>query len=185
MKTPTRRNSDDRLAEMILYISEKCCDDPHFGATKLNKILFFSDFMAYARLGRPISGATYRKLEHGPVPRVLPRVRGRLIDEGAAVEKTVDRIGYRQKRLIALREPDLDLFSSREIALIDGVIDELREMSAVDVSDLSHRFRGWLLAPEGADIPYHTIFIDPQRPILSESEQALGRQIAERLAGAR
>jgi hypothetical protein len=33
-------NSDERLQELILYIAEKCEEDPTFGATKLNKILY-------------------------------------------------------------------------------------------------------------------------------------------------
>ena len=39
-------HSDERLGELILYVADKCADDPRFGATKLNKILWWSDFQA-------------------------------------------------------------------------------------------------------------------------------------------
>ena len=44
-----------RLLELILYVAEKCQDDPKFGATKLNKILWWADFLAYAQHGTPIT----------------------------------------------------------------------------------------------------------------------------------
>ena len=40
--TPKTRR---RLGELILYIAERCADDHTLGATKLNKILWFSDFL--------------------------------------------------------------------------------------------------------------------------------------------
>ncbi|HZQ34888.1 MAG TPA: hypothetical protein VFD32_03070 [Dehalococcoidia bacterium] len=53
------REIDSRkLGELILYVAEKSSDDPRFGATKLNNILFFSDFLAFGQLGRSITGAT-------------------------------------------------------------------------------------------------------------------------------
>ena len=69
---------DRRLAELILYIAEKCERDPNFGATKLNKILAFADFSAYFETGRPITGAEYMRTPQGPVPRRLPPVRAEL-----------------------------------------------------------------------------------------------------------
>jgi len=39
------REIDERkFKELILYVADKCSDDPDFGAVKLNKILFYSDF---------------------------------------------------------------------------------------------------------------------------------------------
>jgi len=31
----------DKFRELILYISQKCANDPSFGAIKVNKILYF------------------------------------------------------------------------------------------------------------------------------------------------
>jgi hypothetical protein len=43
-----------RFKDAVLYIAEQLADDPTFGSTKLNKILYFSDTAAYRKLGRPI-----------------------------------------------------------------------------------------------------------------------------------
>ncbi len=52
-----------KLGELMLFISKRTAEDRRFGATKLNKVLFFSDFLAYRLLGDPITGAQYRKLD--------------------------------------------------------------------------------------------------------------------------
>lgn len=39
---------DGKLAELILYIAKRCEDYERFGAMKLTRILFYSDFLTYA-----------------------------------------------------------------------------------------------------------------------------------------
>ena len=70
-----------KFRELVLYVANKSADDPYIGATKLNKLLFFSDFLAYAVLGRPISGAVYEKQNHWPEPRELVNARQQLIED--------------------------------------------------------------------------------------------------------
>lgn len=68
------RLNKEKFRELILYVANMSRNDPDFGAVKLNKILYYADFRAYRELGRPISGAAYRKLSEGPAPRQLLRV---------------------------------------------------------------------------------------------------------------
>ena len=77
-----REPDDRRFAELMLYISQKSKDDPKFGATKLNKLLFYSDFLAYANLGDSITGFEYQKLEHSPGPRRIMAIRRNLSVKG-------------------------------------------------------------------------------------------------------
>ena len=53
---------EEKLRELIIYISDKCIDDETFGAVKLNKILYLSDFDHYAKYGIPITGLPYQSL---------------------------------------------------------------------------------------------------------------------------
>ena len=55
---------EEKLSELILYISQKCATDPKFGAVKLNKILYLSDFLAFGNWGEPITGVEYQHLSH-------------------------------------------------------------------------------------------------------------------------
>jgi hypothetical protein len=152
----------NKFVELVLYVADKSVEDPNYGATKLNKILFFADFLAYTNLGQSITGAAYQKLEHGPAPRELLPIQRQLIERGDAALIPRGSYGYRQKRLTALREPDLSVFSPEEIALVDEVLDQLIHHRAADVSMLSHRWSaGWAAVEQGETIPYETAFWAP------------------------
>src|SRR5438045_3058966 len=98
---------EKKLGELMLYIARKSENHELFGSVKLNKILFFSDFAAYSRYGKAITGAEYRRLDLGPAPKRLVPVREKLeADRSAFLRTTPTYDGLEQKRLIALREPD-------------------------------------------------------------------------------
>lgn len=148
-----------KLGELMLYIADRSTDDPSFGATKLNKVLFFSDFLAYANLGASITGAEYQKLKHGPAPRQLLPIQRELVAAGAASISPQARSSFVQKRLVALRAPDLSRFTAEEIATVDEVLDGLRNATATAVSQLSHKWSlGWKVARLGETIPYNTVY---------------------------
>src|SRR5271155_5510037 len=165
----SNEESDRKLAELILYISKKCANDYYFGATKLNKILYFSDFLAYGNWGKPITEAEYQNLRKGPAPIRLRPIRRELEESGALIVRPVLLVsGHTQHRTIAFREPDLSLFDGNEIALVDFVIEKLAGLNAEETSELSHRRFGWKSTREGDTIPYETIFLSDAP--LSESE---------------
>ena len=160
-----REEGEDRLRELMLYVARRCADDTTFGAVKLNKILWWSDFLAFAERGEPITGVEYQSLENGPAPKRLLPIRDELISNGDAEVSVSARGQYRQDRLVPLREPNLDVFTSAQIALVDKVIDDLWQKTAADVSRLSHG-KAWEVAGYGNSIPYEAIFLsdDPVDP---------------------
>lgn len=150
---------EKKFRELVLHVASRLEGDPTYGATKLNKVLFYADFFYYGEHGTPITGATYQKLRFGPAPRELLRIRDELIKSGDAALKVSRYLGSTQKRLVALRDPYLVVFSSDEIELVDEVIETLRSVPAGEVSRISHYHLGWQLAEEGEDIPYFTVFL--------------------------
>ena len=165
----------DKLRELVLHISRQSEGDPCFGAVKLNKILFYADFLAYRKFGRPITGAEYQKLSHGPAPRQLKPLHSRMKHEGALAVRKAEYGGYTQHRTLALREPILGKFTADEIALVDSVIQQLWEQNASDVSDRSHHFIGWQLAKLGETIPYSVALLTRRDP--TEKERAHGLKL--------
>ena len=108
--------NEARYRELVLYICQKCATDPKFGATKLNKLLYFSDFLAYAQLGEPITGFEYQRLPNGPAPRRLLPMREemeRRRDLGFQIVPL--RGGRTQRRAVNLRSPDLSVFTAEQI----------------------------------------------------------------------
>ncbi|MFI5180939.1 MAG: Panacea domain-containing protein [Thermoanaerobaculia bacterium] len=171
----------ERFKELILYVSQQCASAPKFGATKLNKILYFADFLAYAETGEPITGATYFALAAGPAPRALVPVREEMKAAGElAVQSVPLSDGRRLERPVNLREPRLEVFKPEQVAIVDRVIERLWEENAEGVSDLSHRMVGWQTTAQGDNIPYESIFFS--NAPLTEAQQRRGIQVAERYA---
>lgn len=107
--------STDKLRELILYVADKCEDDRTFGAVKLNKILFYADFISFAEYGEPITGVKYRKFQQGPVPTILKRVRFEMEESGEVVVRKKSYHGRMQHRLIPSGHPT-STCSVREIS---------------------------------------------------------------------
>jgi hypothetical protein len=145
----------------------------------LNKILFFSDFLAFAHYGTAITGVDYQKLERGPGPKKLVPIREQMIRdrELAIQERAVGNSGV-QKKPVNLREPVLDLFSAKEIALVDSVIQYLAGHSANQTSELSHLMCAWKLTPMGKIIPYGAVFLTDSP--LSAEDIARGQELARK-----
>ena len=168
----------ERFRELIVYISGKCERDASFGATKLNKVLFYSDFEAFRRFGRPLTGLPYFRLRNGPAPKWLVTIRRDLIREGAIIlEQEVVGSGYVQDRTIAQRPAFLDLFTQSELALVDSIIEQLWAKSAGAVSKESHGV-AWATRHDLEPIPYEAAFLSDDK--LTADEQSrftqLGRE---------
>jgi hypothetical protein len=170
--------TEARLQELMLYIVEKCGSDQRFGATKLNKILFWSDFYAYAQNGRPLTGVEYMREKHGPVPKRLVPIRDELVNRGD-LDVTERQLfnGQTQTRFFARRAADMSLFSSGELELVNQVIDYLRDQTAKEVSDATHG-RAWKSVPNGTLLPYEMIFVS-DRGVLAADLKAI-RELGER-----
>ena len=173
----------DKFKELIVYIAERCVEDPTFGAVKLNKILYYSDFDAYRLLGEPISGATYRKLSEGPAPKELLPAREELIAQGRVTLKEKPYFNRTQKRLglVNGEVANPEMFSVEERNVVDEVIRFFWGKPAREVSDFSHREPGWLATRQREPIPYETAWLSPE-PLDQETEE-YALQVAEEYLG--
>ena len=184
-----RQFQEDRrkLKELILYISQDYESDPNYGSTHLNKLLFFADFLSYAKYGRPITGAEYVRERHGPVPSAVRLGYNspvqELVREGRArINTTTIAIpGTRKtgKRItpVAVRPPDMSVFSEQELELINAVLGSFRDLTAGWISKYTHEFAGWHVVALNEKIPYETIFVSPDQR-QSEHIQRRGLELA-------
>jgi hypothetical protein len=167
--------NENKFRELLIFIARRSEGDPRFGAIKLNKLLFYSDFLAYLELGYPITGQPYFALENGPAPRYLVRVREQMVrSKEIAISRKATLSGV-QERVLALREPDPNKFKPAEIALVTKILDICRGQSGTELSELSHRFAGWRLAADKETIPYEVALVGNRRP--THSEKRYGVQL--------
>lgn len=166
-----------RFRELIIYVSKESERDPYFGAIKLNKILYYSDFFAFERFGVPLTGLPYFRLPFGPAPQLMVPIRADLIKEGAIEIKQVDVGGHLQDRTIALRDPYLSLFSKDELSLVDGIIKTFWGQSATEVSLISHDVR-WRTLNDRDALPYDMAYLDDE---ITDDDRVRTEQLAREL----
>jgi hypothetical protein len=154
-----------KFKEMILYFSQRGLDEGLvIGSTKLNKLMAFSDFEAWAELGEPITGAQYQRLKKGPAAKELLPMRDQLLSDEEVRWKERPENEW-DDVLIPISKPDTDVFSSEELAIMDRVFEEMRPFNATASSDLSHeRFAGWRVLKNKEVIPYETYVISSKPP---------------------
>lgn len=170
-----------RFRDLVLHVAKECEADPTFGATKLNNILFYVDFYAYRRTGKPITGATYQKLPEGPAPREMLRQRATLVEDGVARLVARPYFNGVQHRLVVTAGNEIDpdkAFSDEEREIIGEVIKFFEGKTAREASDFSHTHRGWMLAEYGEDIPYGTAWLSDD--YLDQDERAFGLELAKK-----
>jgi uncharacterized phage-associated protein len=181
-----KNNQEAKLKELIVYISSKCSNDIKYGKTKLNKILYYSDFLFYSKKQKSITDSVYRHLPHGPVPDDMDKLLKNMQNKDIAFAVT-NAGPYTQTKIVALREPNLSLFDAEMIAHVDSVIDTVcnkNSLSASRLSEMTHQTIGWIVTSNGQEIPYQTIFIkDKKYQIATASERIKARELAIKFAG--
>lgn len=164
----TQEYRDNKLRELILYIAMESEGDETFGATKLNKLLFFADFIAYVESGHSITGEEYQAIQLGPAPRRLVPVREQMLHDGDIAIRETDFHGHRQDRILALTNADLHEFTAQQIALVSHLIREWWGKTATQISRQSHQFAGWRYAELGETIPYEVALVGRREPTAEE-----------------
>ncbi len=154
-----------KLAELILHIAEKSKDDPNFGATKLNKILFAIDFYSYGHRGETITKAVYIHLSQGPAPKAMVSVVDELLSHDRIEIVEREYFGYKQKRMVPKTGPDLTLFSEDELEFVDQVIQELKSYNATQLSEWTHKLNPWINTLNNEEIPFFSIFAKDNLPV--------------------
>jgi hypothetical protein len=104
-----------KFKHLVHYIIWKVGKDDWFGATKLNKVLWFVDARAYVLTGKPITGETYTRGEFGPVPQHIMSIR-RELEREAAIKVTQEG---ELTRLTPTRPAEPNWFSEGELKSID------------------------------------------------------------------
>lgn len=168
--------SEEKLRELILYLASKSKDDQRFGAVKLNKLLYYTDFTAYRLLGKSITGAEYQHLQEGPAPRRGLPAQERLKRDGA-IEMTYkpSLVGDPMHVIVPKRKP-YPVFSKQEKEIINRIIEEFKNLTGSELSDKSHKEFGWRLTRQGETIHYRTAWLSSSP--LTEEQIEYGKRVA-------
>ncbi len=148
----------EKFKNVLLYILERCAGKPNVGETLVYKLLYFSDFNYYELHEEHLTGAIYRKLPFGPVPKNLDSILNGMIDQRELKRIKTQYHDYPQTRYIPLKKADLTLLKASEKDVLDKVIDQFSDWSAKALSEYSHQDIPWLASKEGKEINYELVF---------------------------
>lgn len=179
------KQNTEKFKELVLYISSQWKDAEYSGDTKLNKVLWAIDTAAYDRIGSPVTGARYKRGKYGPRAYPYPPIIEEMKAEGILEIQPEEVSGnHTQHRPIAKRQPNMSLFSPKEIAIIDEWVAEFKDKSAGWVRDWSHGFASWKLLSMDADVPYSSIYWGLTTPDdITPEDRADAREVIARYKG--
>jgi hypothetical protein len=100
--------------------------------TKMNKVLFYIDFLSYRERGMAISGLAYNAIDFGPVPQRWDRVYS-AFDEVVPQPRMVH--DQESIALTAGAEADMGRFSEAELEVIDTVCGKMKQQSIFHKED--------------------------------------------------
>jgi Protein of unknown function (DUF4065) len=132
-------SKDARLSEVAHYVIAHCTPDK-LGATKLNKVLWYSDVIFYRLHGRTITGEeAYEKRQFGPVPKNINVILRSLGVACKIKERANPTPASLRREFVWLEAPAIENFSAEEIEILRNVMDQVCDgHSAASISDLSH-----------------------------------------------
>lgn len=122
--------------------------------TKLNKLLFYTDFKHYREYAGSLTGAVYAHIPFGPAPDNYEIYYASLKFHKAIefIEETYPE--YTGEKIRATKEPDLSMFSSSELDTIASVKQRFAHFSAKEIADFSHGEVGYQETSDGQIISY-------------------------------
>ena len=147
-----------KFKNILLYILEHCAGKPNVGETVLYKLLYFADFNYYELYEDHLSGARYRKLPYGPVPRRFESIVNAMIEKGELKKIKTEYFNKIQTRYIPLTKADLTKLKASEKEVIDRVIGQMSDWSATAISNYSHNDMPWKASKDGEELSYELAF---------------------------
>jgi hypothetical protein len=164
-----------RLAVAAHYIIART-EPAQLGATKLNKVLWYSDIEYYRRTGKTITGSkTYVRLSRGPVPHRIENALNLLKNGGKILERTTKVYDYDRREFIWVQQPDISTFTADQIDIMNIFIDLIKVMTAEQISSITHKDAMWTELKNGEPMPISAGSVIPRLPTEEELAWASAR----------
>lgn len=129
--------------------------------TKLNKLLFYTDFAYFRNNAQSLTGLSYKAIPYGPVPNDYDILFGTLANMNIIdIDFIMTNYGEVEK---ILPNPNYQfnasIFSTEELKVMEYIANKFKDISASDIADISHREAAWIDNIDGKKtIPFHYAF---------------------------
>lgn len=140
----------EKLLEMILFLTNK---SGGVYKTKLNKLLWYTDFLHYRYFGVSVSGTPYIHLPYGPCADQYNFFLSHLLEEEMLRSTEMFFENGSGEILSALEEVE-NTFPSSALEVMTAVCEYFGPMTSKEISLLSHDEEGYLNTKDGQSISY-------------------------------
>jgi putative zinc finger/helix-turn-helix YgiT family protein len=137
-----RNPNFEKFTEMVVYFSEQI--EPF--KTKMNKLLFYADFLMFKQSCFSISGVRYKAMDMGPVPNNFQSIFEYLANKDEIYVMTTEfPQGYMGEQFKASKDRPFDgsSFSETELEVLNKVSTVFKPTSTHDIIGLSHLEEAW------------------------------------------
>ncbi|MEO8233003.1 MAG: type II TA system antitoxin MqsA family protein [Ignavibacteriota bacterium] len=133
--------SFEKFANIVLFYLEA---NENIFKVKMNKLLYYTDFLHFKRFGHSISGYMYQAIQMGPVP-----FRYDAIYDLLTYENFIDFVFAEVKssqvvKPVALKKFDKTLFKPSELEVMDEIFKRFNKINTGELIELSHNEKGWI-----------------------------------------
>lgn len=137
-----RNPNFEKFTEMVVYFSEQV--QPF--KTKMNKLLFYSDFLMFKQSCFSISGVRYSAIPMGPVPHNFQSIFEFLANQGEIdINYTQFPQGYTGEQFKAKKDRPFNasLFTGEELEVLTKVSSKFKSTSTNGIIEFSHLEEAW------------------------------------------
>ena len=132
-----------KIASLITYLIQNSNTDFN-DKLKLNKQLFYTDFIHYKNHGVSVTGLSYRAIQYGFVPANYDNIYAFLENE-QIISSQFLKLPNGSAREVFVSDADFDkmLFSEEEKSTISAITEKFANISSWDIVELSHQEKAW------------------------------------------
>ena len=172
----------DKFVAAVAYLAQRSINDANFGELKLVKLLYYADCAAYQRTGKPITGAAYIKMPHGPYPDRWQAIIGSL-QSNRTLQLSREHVGdqYVRKHWLPGENAETAALTEQDKKHLDEQLRHFAKFNGAEIEQYSHDELAWHATPDLGEMPYELSGI--RRPSFPPDEETIarGRRIAKRL----
>ncbi len=154
-----RNPSFEKFTEMVVYFSEQV--QPF--KTKMNKLLFYADFLMFKQSCFSISGVRYKAIDMGPVPHNFQSIFEFLANQNEIdICYTQFPQGYTGEQFKARKDRPFNasLFSQVELDVLTKVAKTFKPTSTNNMIELSHLEAAWTKNEKDKSVISYTYAFD-------------------------
>lgn len=143
----------NKFKNMVIYLIS---NGVKLSKTRLNKLLFYCDFIYFSENSVSMSGATYIHDHYGPVPSDFELLYTVLRDQNI-----IDSVPFSDghgEELSTNMKPDNSYFNRQELSILDVVLSKFKDYNAKRITEYSHQEKAYMNTSSKSIISYKYAF---------------------------